>query len=151
MDICLVFKLREEYLKEDFYNRDKEKKRILNVDYEDIGVAIAAANIATAVCKRKSQKSHKLQAPRKVQSREWWNLCYQVWPLDDINQPLQMEEKMSDLIGSHTTIHSNRSKKFEFKPYNSRSAVGRYNISIRPWCNFNSLVAAIWSISIVSK
>ena len=79
-------KQKEEYFEEEFYNRDKEKKIILNIDYKDIGVANAATYIATAACKRKNQKV------------KWLDLCYEEWPLGDFKQPLQIEKKTFNLI-----------------------------------------------------
>ena len=62
-----MFPKKNKYLVEKLYDHHKEKKRILNIDDEKIDVTIAAANIATAVCKR---KRHKQRVPTKY---KLWN------------------------------------------------------------------------------
>ena len=57
-----MFPKKSKYLVEKLYDHHKEKKRILNIDDEKIGVTIAAANIATAVCKRKRHKQRLQQS-----------------------------------------------------------------------------------------
>ena len=89
---------------------------------------------------------------KNVSNREFWDVCYQEWALNDFKQQLWIQKKTFGLILKIIrTFLEKKATNSNSNPMTLGQQLGLPNISNRPWYSLHNPVADTWSINAGSK